>query len=96
MAGAPEGNQNSTRDKRMLTSTLKRELVQRPDDALAIVNRMIDAAKAGEPWAVKEIFDRADGKAKQPVVGGDEDDAPILVQKVERVLIRANPADSNG
>jgi hypothetical protein len=97
MAGAPEGNQNSTREKRMLTSILKRELIQRPEDALAIVNKMITAAIAGEPWAVKEIFDRAEGKPKQPVVGGDDDDSPLkVVHKIERVIRRADVANRNG
>lgn len=97
MAGAPEGNQNSTREKRMLTSILKRELIQRPEDALAIANKIITAAKAGEPWAVKELFDRVEGKPKQPVVGGDEDDSPLaVVHKIERVIRRANTADRNG
>jgi hypothetical protein len=93
MAGAPEGNQNSTREKRMLNAALKRHLVQNPEDAVKIITKMVEAAKAGEPWAVKEVFDRESGKPKQPVVGGDEDDEPIRIQKVERVLVRANPKD---
>lgn len=97
MAGAPEGNQNSTREKRMLTSALKRELTQRPNDVLAIVNKMISAAIAGEQWAVKEIFDRTEGKPKQPVVGGDDDDSPVsLVHTVERIIRRADAANRNG
>ena len=27
--------------------------------------------------AIKELFDRGFGKARQPLIGGDEDDAPI-------------------
>lgn len=96
MAGAPEGNQNSTREKRMLNAALTRHLVQNPEDAAEIVRVMVAAAKKGEAWAVKEVFDRESGKPKQPVIGGDEDDEPIRIQKVERVLIRANAADSNG
>lgn len=97
MAGAPEGNQNSTREKRMLNAALKRYLVQNPDDAVAIINKLITAAKAGEPWAVKEVFDRESGKPSQPVVGGDDDDAPVSVlHRIERVIVRANAPDTNG
>lgn len=94
MAGAPEGNQNSTREKRMMNAALKRELIQKPEDAVAIVRKMIEAAKNGEAWAVKEVFDRESGKPKQPVTGGDEDDPAIeIIHKIERVVVRANTAD---
>jgi hypothetical protein len=72
--GAPVGNQNGAKQKRLLTDTLKRELTQRPEDVLAIANKLIEAAKAGEPWAQSLIHDRVDGKAPQPIVGGDDED----------------------
>jgi hypothetical protein len=93
MAGAPEGNQNSTRDKRLMNATLKRELTQRPEDALAIVRNMIEAAKKGEAWAVKEVFDRESGKPKQPLVGGDDEgDAPIQHHHTVEFVNGANTA----
>jgi hypothetical protein len=76
--GAPAGNANAAKSKRLLTDALKRELTQRPEDVLAIANKLIEAAKKGEPWAMSLIHDRVDGKAPQPLVGGDEEDgAPI-------------------
>lgn len=77
MAGAPLGNTNGAKSKRLLSDTLKRELTQNPEDVLAISRKLIESAKAGEPWAMQLIHDRVDGKAPQPVVGGDEDDAPL-------------------
>lgn len=47
----------------------------------------------GDKWALEEIGDRLDGKPAQAIIGGDEDDPPIKYQKVERVLVRAKPAD---
>lgn len=91
MAGAPAGNQNGTKQKRLLSDCLKRELTQRPDDVLAITNKLIESAKAGEAWAMALIHDRVDGKAPQPVVGGDEDDPALKV--LSEITIRAIDAD---
>lgn len=76
MAGAPVGNTNGAKKNRLLTSALTRELVQSPEDATAIARKLIECAKAGESWAVALIYDRVDGKAKQPIVG-DDDEPPI-------------------
>jgi hypothetical protein len=75
--GAPIGNSNGAKQKRLLTDALKRELTQNPEDVLAIAKKLIESAKAGEPWAQSLIHDRVDGKAPQPIVGGDDDDSPI-------------------
>ncbi len=74
--GAPVGNKNASRKQRMLTDCLKRELTQNPDKVVAIANRLIDSAIAGEPWAQQLIHERVDGKVPQAIVG-DEDEAPI-------------------
>lgn len=91
MAGAPTGNSNAAKANRLLTSALKRELTQNPDDVLQIARKLIESAKAGEPWAMTLIHDRVDGKAPQPVVGGDDDDPAI--KTVSEILIRAVDAD---
>jgi len=78
MAGAPLGNTNGAKAKRMLADTLKRELTQNPNDVLAIARKLIESAKAGESWAMQLIHDRVDGKLPQPLVGGDDtEDAPL-------------------
>lgn len=79
--GAPIGNTNAKKKHRLLTDALRRELTQRPEDALAITNKLIEAAKAGEPWAQALVHDRSDGKVPQPIVGDDEE-APIQIQGV--------------
>jgi hypothetical protein len=91
MAGAPAGNSNAARANRLLTSALKRELTQNPDDVLLIARKLIESAKAGEPWAMTLIHDRVDGKAPQPVVGGDEDDPAVKV--MTEITIRAVDAN---
>lgn len=86
MAGAPEGNQNASKSKRMFNSALKRLLTQSPERLDAVVQKLIGLAEQGEGWAVKELIDRVDGKAPQPVTGGDDDDNPITVKEI---IIRA-------
>jgi len=86
MAGAPEGNQNAVKSKRLFNSALKRALTQGPERVEAIVEKLISLAEGGEAWAVKELIDRVDGKAPQPVVGGDDDDSPITIREI---VIRA-------
>jgi hypothetical protein len=86
MAGAPEGNQNAAKSKRLFNSALKRALTQDPKRIEAVVEKLISLAELGESWAVKELIDRVDGKAPQPVVGGDDDDNPISIKEI---VIRA-------
>lgn len=86
MAGAPEGNQNAAKSKRLFNSALKRALTQGPERVEKVVETLISLAEQGESWAVKELIDRVDGKAPQPLTGGDDDDNPITVREI---LIRA-------
>lgn len=63
--GAPKGNDNARKGK-LFYGELKKVLVQEDARKLrAIANKLVDAAQEGEPWAVKEIMDRIDGKALQ-------------------------------
>ncbi len=75
--GAPLGNTHGAKKNRLLSDTLKRELTQHPEDVLAISRKLIESAKAGEPWAMQLIHERVDGKVPQAIIGGDDDDAPL-------------------
>jgi hypothetical protein len=74
---APVGNKNAAKSKRLIGDCIKRELTQRPNDVLAIVNKAIEQAIQGDMQARSWLAERSDGKVPQPVVGGDEDDPPI-------------------
>lgn len=80
MAGAPEGNQNATKSKRIFTAALKRILTQNPKEVEAVAQMLIDNAKNGEAWAVKELIDRVDGKAPQPLIGGEEGEPEVRLR----------------
>ena len=61
--GAPLGNDNAKKGK-LFYDQLRRVLVQNDSLKLRQVSeKLVDAAIEGEPWAVKEVIDRMDGKA---------------------------------
>jgi glycerol-3-phosphate cytidylyltransferase-like family protein len=61
--GAPIGNDNAKKGK-LFYDQLRKVLVQNDSLKLRLVSeKLVDAAIEGEPWAVKEIMDRMDGKA---------------------------------
>jgi hypothetical protein len=62
MAGAPIGNTNGAKQKRLLSDCLKRELTQKPDDVLAIARKLIESAKEGQAWAMALVHERVDGE----------------------------------
>ena len=57
----------------------------------AVADALIDKAISGDVQAIKEVADRLDGKVPQGIVGGDEDDNPIVHEIVIRG-ISAKPA----
>ena len=63
--GAPEGNKNAKKGK-LFYDQLRRVLVQNDSLKLRMIaEKLVEAAEEGEPWAVKEIMDRMDGKSVQ-------------------------------
>ena len=90
-AGAPKGNSNY-RKGRMWKDAIKQALAEKDSksDQMAalreLAHKLIEAAQAGEGWALKEIGDRLDGRPAQAIIGGDEDDPAINVShKIEFV-----------
>jgi hypothetical protein len=65
MAGAPFGNTNATKNK-LWSDTLRRAIAQdRGDRIRQAAERLLDDAAKGEPWAIKELADRLDGRSVQ-------------------------------
>lgn len=85
--GAPVGNKNAAKS-RVFSDALRRAIAQ--DDGERIrkaAETMLDLAASGEPWAVKEVFDRLEGKAAQAVtISGDEDNP--LVHEIRRTIVK--------
>ena len=71
--GAPTGNQNGKKGK-LFYDALRVALVQEDRKKLRnITEKLVKSAEDGEPWAVKEIMDRVDGKPIQSteITGAD-------------------------
>lgn len=47
---------------------------------------LLSSAAKGEPWAIKELADRLDGKPSQIMTLAGDPDSP-LIQRVERVIV---------
>ena len=65
--GAPIGNSNALKNKPW-RDTIDRAIKQDDGKKLrAIADKMLDLAAAGDIQAIKELGDRLDGKAAQPL-----------------------------
>jgi hypothetical protein len=96
---APVGNKFAAKAK-IWEQAIKRALARKSNDSIdkgldTLADRLVEAAEKGDQWALREIGDRLDGKPAQAIVGDDEL-PPIRIQKVERVLVRADAADRDG
>lgn len=75
--GAQQGNQNAAKS-RLFYDKLRLVLVQEPHRLRSIAEQLVTQAEAGEPWAIKEIIDRVDGKAVQATTIENADGTPLL------------------
>ena len=73
---APKGNKNASRKNREYRNALLRSLkqyegagVSRGEAMRKITDKLVELALEGEPWAIKEIAERVDGKPCQAIHG---------------------------
>ena len=76
---ANKGNNNSNKDNRMPTERLRMELKQNPEKVKKIMVALIDKAISGDMAAIREVFDRVDGKVVNQVNAEISDNRPIYV-----------------
>lgn len=79
--GGQIGNQNAKKGK-LFYNELRKALVQQDQLNLRrIADKLVEKAIDGEPWAVKEIMDRVDGKAIQAteISGTDGEDLKMVI-----------------
>jgi hypothetical protein len=77
-----KNNSHSSKNNRLLNDTLRRVLVQ--DDGLkarSIAEALVAKAEDGDVSAIKEVFDRMEGKAiaKTEISGVDGSDIPLSI-----------------
>lgn len=76
--GAPIGNTNAAKENRRWSETLNRAIAQDNGERLRkAAEQLLSAAASGEPWAIKEVADRLDGKPAQAITGADG--GPLVV-----------------
>jgi hypothetical protein len=64
---APKGNTYGAKSK-LFEGALRKAVAQADGDALRkVADKLLEMAMAGEPWAVRELADRLDGKPVQQV-----------------------------
>lgn len=84
IAEGMKGNQNAKKGK-LFYDELRKVLVQNDRLKLRdITEKLVEAAIDGEPWAIKEVIDRMDGKAVavQEVTGPDGSELKTAVQLI--------------
>lgn len=91
------GNANSgRRQEKPFRDALRLEIAALSDDdprALrGIAKKLLEIAATGDMQAIKELADRTDGKVPQAITGDAESD-PVLVQVIERRIVRSNPGN---
>jgi hypothetical protein len=92
--GNQEAKKANHKKPRIITQKLIAKLQDAEGTALdRMVSAIIARAQEGDVPAFREIMDRVEGKAPQPVTGGDEDDAPIRLETVIRKIVEPRTND---
>jgi hypothetical protein len=84
--GGQPNNTNAKKGK-LFYSELRKALVQQDQLNLRrIADKLVEKAIDGEPWAVKEIMDRVDGKAVQTTEVSGIDGEAMELKLIEFVV----------
>lgn len=92
--GAPVGNDNSRRGV-SFKDKLRYVFAHEPHRLGKIAEMLISKAEEGEPWAIREIMDRIDGKAIQAMTVANEDGSPLLAG-IQVTFVKPNEPSNGG
>lgn len=98
-SGGQPGNQNAKKAKKWqeaLARALARAVGTVDSGLDKVADQVVAQAMAGEKDAWQEIGNRFDGKPAQAITGGDDDDSPVSIRIIERVIVRPKASDTNG
>ena len=92
LRGRPAGKPN------LLTRQMKERAAFWGDKALERIVKLMDSEdEAVSLRACSELLDRGFGKPAQiSILQGDEDGGPVRTEKVERVIVKHDAANTNG
>ena len=93
MSGAPIGNRNAQKG-RMWNDQLRKAIAQDGGRRLrASIEQLLNLASNGEPWAIKELADRLDGRPTQTNVLEGSDEPELKTIKIVFVSPDGREAD---
>lgn len=91
-SGNPEGGKPGPKKGKLFKDALSIAIHRTDGDKTKLAQlaeALVEKAISGDVPAIKEVADRLDGKATQPI-GGD-DDAPLnIIHEIRRTIIRPN------
>lgn len=94
--GGQPGNQNAANgaDNAPFKSALRRAIAQDEGKRIRqVAETLLNKAADGEPWAVKELIDRTDGKAAQALTLANAPGEEFKISKLVREIVRTPNQD---
>jgi hypothetical protein len=76
--------------------SLARSHTQTAINTLVGIMEQEAAPHAARVSAAQAILDRGWGKPAQAIVGGDEDDNPVKIETIRRIIVKPGHSDSGG
>ena len=89
--GAPLGNKNASKS-RMFSDRLRMVLTQEPHRLRTIAEQLVSKAEEGEPWAIRELMDRLEGKAHQST-SLESADGTTIIPHLQVTCIKPDGSD---
>ena len=82
-SGNPLG---ATKERKFYAALTRSMLADDGKKVRAAAEQLLDQAAAGEPWAIKELADRLDGRPAQAIIG-DSENPLLIISRIERAII---------
>ena len=89
--GGQPGNKNASKS-RIFSDRLRMVLTQEPHRLVKVAEQLVTQAENGEPWAIKELMDRLEGKAIQATSIENADGSPII-QSIQVSFVAPNGSE---
>lgn len=91
-SGNPEGGKPGPKKGKLFKDALSLAIHRTDGDKTQlarIAEALVEKATTGDVQAIKEVADRLDGKATQPI-GGDDDNPLNIIHEIRRTIVRPN------
>jgi hypothetical protein len=89
--GGQIGNKNAAKS-RMFSDRLRVVLTTEPHRLRAIAEQLVSKAEEGEPWAIRELMDRLEGKAHQST-SLESADGTTIIPHLQVTFIKPDGSD---